>query len=198
MQPLSHIIIETPTQIECSSLLPPIYKFENEWYAFVPEARIFLKPRILEPTTENKLIFKELRGIGRGGIYSEEEISKLETNFFFNVKQYTISNIISRNISGLQTENSGFSTCTLFSKEDLKQLAQSSFKELFVYFKDFGIFMSGILGIFFIIKIIWYILTVFLRTYTLYKVHGLNFLLLAGLTNISTLTFLNRNNVTSE
>ncbi|KAG5872119.1 hypothetical protein JTB14_013439 [Gonioctena quinquepunctata] len=117
--------------------------------------------------------------IGSAGLYTQDEVTKFQKIFIFRSERQAVENIIARRVAGLETTGQGFSTLNIFNPDEMKELAHSTMKQLWGWFTDIGIFMSGLIGFYTVHKTLKYAIGVALNVFHLYKTVGI--MLLASL-----------------
>lgn len=187
MSPVTRILQEHAIEIECNSIIPAMYYLDNKWIGFEPRPVQGMTPQVLTVDTEDPFIFQSIKELGSGGLYTYKEIKKAQDAMLFNSERDALSNIIVRKMAGQNVESQGYSSLTLFNKEELEEIANSTIKKLYGYFTILGEWTSGILGIYFIFRAIKYLVEIFLNAVALHKLGGCSFHLLASFWDTLTL-----------
>lgn len=183
MSPVTHIIQRQAEQIECSSLLAPLYFVDNEWVGLSPHPVERSAPHQLQPQESHRLQFTPIQPVGVSGLYTQEEISKVQRALAFGEERAAVANILARRIAGLQTDNQGYSTLQMFNSAEVKNLARSTLVYIWGWFTGIGMVMSGVIGIYVVIKGVKYISGVILNGVAIYKTIGCGFSILASFWN---------------
>lgn len=192
MAPVTRIIQNQAEEIDCNGVTPPLYLVDNEWIGLTPHPTVKRAPNMLGPELDDSLDFQPIQPLGQYGLYTTEEVSKVQRILTFGAERRAVENILTRRVAGMQTEAQGYSTIALFDEGDIKHLAQSTFKQLWGYFSDVGMFFSGILGFYLIFRAVKYGISVLMNAFQLYKLFGCGFQLLASLWNYMSLILLYR------
>lgn len=187
MAPLTHIIQNHAEEITCNSVTPPLYQIEGQWIGLTPYPTFKTTPKQLEVEEEIRIQFKPIQPIGTDGLYTKDELENIRKTMTFGIERTAVNNILARKMSQLETDTQGFTSLNLFDPHEMKKLARSTFKQVWGWFTDIGLFMSGIMGFVLIFRLIKYIIGVTLNGITLYKTVGCGLLLLASLWNTLTL-----------
>lgn len=153
----------------------------------IPHPTIKKAPRELAAKEESSVKFQPIQPLGSRGLYTQEEIGKVQNLFTFGLERKVVENIITRRVAGMEAGGQGFSTLGMFNPEELKDLAHSTIKQMWGWFSDLGVFMSGLIGFYFIFRIIKYILGVIINGFHLYRTIGGGFAMLACLWNSLTM-----------
>ncbi|KAG5871273.1 hypothetical protein JTB14_024343 [Gonioctena quinquepunctata] len=148
-----------------------------------PYPTIKKTPEVLSPESNLKLTFFPIQPVGTLGIYTQEEISNAQRILTFGNERKAVENIIARRVAGLETTGQGFSTVNLFNTEEMKELAHNTIRQVWGWFTDLGLFMSGLMGFYAIFRIIKYGIGVILNGIQLYQTLGCGVMILASLWN---------------
>ncbi|XP_031337381.1 uncharacterized protein LOC116166512 [Photinus pyralis] len=187
MAPITHIIQAYAQPINCNRITPPIYLIDGTWTAITP-VHIEKKPPTYLQVDEGKpLQLEPIQQIGERGLYTQEEITKIQEQLTFGNEREAVENIIIRKIKGMETNSMGYSTVQIFDMEEMKQLTSSILTQIYGWFATFGQFFSGIIGIYIVIRIIKYVFGVMLNGLTIYKTFGFGIQLIASVWNTLTL-----------
>lgn len=194
MTPLTHLIQKYAEQVECSAATPPLYYIDEKWVGLTPHPVIQHAPTILTIEEEIKLEFKPIQPLGSSGLYTQEEIAKVQKTLMFGRERAAVENIIVRKIAGRETDSQGYSTVHLFDAQEIKKLAVSTLTQVWGWFTDVGMVMSGFIGFYVILRILKYIIGVVLNGFALYKTVGCGIAVLASLWNTLAMLILHKHN----
>lgn len=187
MAPVTRIIQSHAEEIECNGVTPPLYYVDNEWIGLTPHPTIKKAPKELRVESPAKLEFNPIQPVGQYGLYTQEEVSKVQRILTFGTERKAVENYITRRVAGLEAGNQGFATLNIFDPAEMKELAQSTFRQLWGWFSDVGVFMSGLIGFYMIFRVLKYGISVVINGLHLYQTIGCGIALMASLWN--TLTF---------
>lgn len=81
----------------------------------------------------------------------------------FLTERKAIENIITRRVAGLDTSNQGFSTLSIFTPEEIKELTHNTVRQVWGWFTDMGLFMKGLMRLYAIFRMIKYSIGVILN-----------------------------------
>ncbi|KAG5892289.1 hypothetical protein JTB14_020320 [Gonioctena quinquepunctata] len=183
MAPVTRIIQTHAEEVDCNGLMPPLYLIDDQWMGLSPYPTIKKAPEVLSPESNLKLTFFPIQPVGTLGIYTQEEISNAQRILTFGNERKAVENIIARRVAGLETTGQGFSTVNLFNTEEMKELAHNTIRQVWGWFTDLGLFMSGLMGFYAIFRIIKYGIGVILNGIQLYQTLGCGVMILASLWN---------------
>lgn len=198
MSPITRILQSHAEEIECNSVTPPLYFLDNEWIGLTPYPTLKRAPRQLAVEETPNLKFSPIQPIGQHGLYTQDEVSKVQRILTFGTERKAVENIITRRVTGLDAESQGYSTLKIFDTKELKELGKSTIKQLYGWFTDVGVFMSGLIGVYVIFKAIKYCLGVILNGFHLYKIAGCGIYLIASLWNTLAVWIVQKKQFTRE
>ncbi|XP_074035285.1 uncharacterized protein [Leptinotarsa decemlineata] len=184
--PITRVIQEYAEEIDCNGLTPPLYYLDDQWIGLSPYPTIKNAPREIAVDPEKPLQFAPIQPLSTRGLYTQEEISKVQRTLTFGMERKAVENILTRRIVGLKAEGQGLTTLNLFNANEMKQLAKSTMKQLWGWFSDVGMFMSGLIGFYYIFRVVKYTIGVTLNGVHLYQTIGCGISLLASLWNTLT------------
>lgn len=172
LSPVTRILQEHAEEVECNSIIPPMYYLNNKWIGFDPRPIQGVTPQVLSIDVEVPFKFQSIKDLGSGGLYTYKEIKKAQDAMMFNLERPALNNIIIRKMAGHNVESQGYSALTLFNTEELEEIANSTIRKLYGYFTVLGEWTSGLLGIYFIFRVIKYIIEIFLNAVALHRIGG--------------------------
>ena len=187
MSPVTRILQDHGEQIECNSIIPPMYYINNQWIGFDPLPSQGITPQELRADTEDLPKFHTIKDLGAGGLYTYQEINKAQEAMVFNLERNALNNILVRGIAGQEIQKQGFTSLNLFNKEEIEKLANSTIHKLYGYFSLIGEWTSGILGLYFIFRMAKFILETFMNAVAIHKLNGCSLHLLASFWDTLTL-----------
>lgn len=180
MAPTTHVIQKHAIQIECNIITPPMYLIDGRWISISPMPMETIPPTLLKPETEHKLNLNPIQPLGASGLYTQEEISRVQQTLSFNIEREAVENIVARKLSGQSTDNQGYTTINLFDTQEIKSLARNTFYSVWGWFTDVGIFMSGIIGFYVIWIFIKYVFEIVINGFAIYKTFGCGLFIIAS------------------
>ncbi|KAJ8980826.1 hypothetical protein NQ317_018406 [Molorchus minor] len=195
MAPITRIIQEFGEEIQCNGITPPLYNIEGDWIGLTPHPTQKHPPKELEVTSDAQVKFQPIQPIGSKGLYTPDEIEKVQKLLTFGQERKVVENIIARRAAGMETGGQGFSTLGIFDPKEMKELARSTMKEMWGWFTDLGIFISGLTGFYFIFRIVKYLFGVAINGLHLYQTVGGGIALLACLWNTLTMWVIHRHHM---
>ncbi|XP_071051036.1 uncharacterized protein [Onthophagus taurus] len=192
MAPITHVVQEHAEEIMCSPVAPSLFYIENRWVGFSPYPTVYNSPASLEINDENNIKFSPIRNLGSGGLYTQNEIDKIQHNFLFGSERDAITSFLVNRVAGRTDDSNQYDTTKLFSSKEIKRIAKSTLSYAWGWFTDIGIFMSGFMGIYIAFIILKYICSVILNGFVLYQALGCGFSIIASFWTTLTSWFLHR------
>lgn len=192
MAPLTRILQKVAEEIECNGLTPALYYIDGEWIGMSPHPTLKHPPLELSVDTGPKLNFTSILPIGSQGLYTQEEMSQVQRLMTFGNERAAVQNIIARRVVGLDTHDQGLTPVNMFSPEELSHMAQHTARQIWGWFSDIGTVFSGLLGVYFVFRLIKYALGCIINGLHLYKTVGSSVKLLACLWNTLTMWVLHQ------
>ena len=172
MSPVTRILQDHAEQIQCNTIIPPMYFIDNRWIGFDPFPNLGIVPQELKVDSEEMPNFHSIKDLGAGGLYTYTEIRKAQDELLFNLERNALNNIIIRRVAGQDIQSQGFTTLSLFNKDEIKKLANHTIQTLYGYFTILGEWTSGLLGLYFIFRMIKFVIETFLNAIALHKING--------------------------
>ena len=167
LSPINKIIIPTADEIPCSRIAPAVFQLSPTlWVSFSPELTVEHRtPIALTPTKETHISFDALSSITTHGLFSIKEMRDFVKTITFTHTRSAMTASITNIVSNSQIDNNStnFSVLKLFSQADFERLAKSTFKKIFGWVADFGLYSSAVFGFWVIFNMIRYAFSVFFR-----------------------------------
>lgn len=186
MAPVTRTLQTQAEEIDCSGIVPPLYLIDNRWVGVMPHPIYPPAPRVLEATGDPKMEFSPIQPLGEGGLYTREEVSQAQKVLTFGAERRAVENILTRKMSGRDTDAQGYSALKFFDPEEMRALAKSTIKQLYGWFSEVGTFVSGMIGFYAIFKLAKYVIGVTINGLQLYRAVGCGFTLIASVWNVLT------------
>jgi hypothetical protein len=171
LEPISRIIVNTPTIIECSTITPPRFKMTDNLWLTVPYRIRTETPRTLSVNwPEKEFRFQSLNELSSSGIYSKEDLEKARKHIFF---PQTRSRIITEIVQRTTQHYDSFPNYGMLITPDAIYGAASGFlSNLWNRFMWFGQVASGFLGLWILCTLIKSVSSRVISGYELYKILG--------------------------
>lgn len=181
LQPRTHILVKTAIQTTCNDVIPTMFRIENIWYAFLPNAVEAVAPRVIKPQKEETWHYKDPMALGSTGIYRGTSLAIFGQTLMFGLEKHAILNTFARGATGQTTTLQPVAIWSLFDTETLKQISQHATSWMWENFMGFSNISSGVIGIILVCHFIKLIVDAIIRGYTLHTLFGWSMRLLAAL-----------------
>lgn len=180
----SKILIRHGTERICNRLLPIGFKIGGIWITFTPKLEVMKNPEMLSPDVSNVWVPEEIKNLASGGFYSEAEMKDYLHQILFPIDRKAILDNTAAIIAKTEEDEktSPGISYNIFTTGFWKMISMKYWKN----FQDFGIVSAGLLGTFVTVYIIIHLINVIIRCFTLHKIFGFSFKILAAL--LSSLT----------
>lgn len=178
----THTLQKYGTEIDCNDILPAAYLMEGDWITMTPQYKPLANvPQILKPETSWTWTYKDPSNLMNSGLYSKDMINTLQRHLLFPQEVDAAQSNIARQTMGYNTMDQGLKMKSLIGEDIIGKLIEEKLKNMWGWFVGFGNFISGLLGIFCIWKIIMILLNTSLNMSILYQTFGWSFKMLAGI-----------------
>ncbi|KAL7298914.1 hypothetical protein TKK_0008020 [Trichogramma kaykai] len=180
LKPNTRIFTRTGTPRECSAIFPATFEVDDVFVAMNPNVSLVHKPHIIQPLETPTWNYEEIRSFMASGIYSVEELDKLEDHLAFPLKrQALLESVVRRLADRPRTAESG-DFQKLLDEDTFNKLSRSYFRSIYAGFLEFGAVCAGIAGCLVIIQLIKLLIDTIVHGYTLYSIYGWSFRLLGA------------------
>jgi len=180
MAPKTHILQKYGTQIDCSTLVPPAFNLDGDWFGMVPNFQEIKKPQLLKPATKWTWTYKSPEHLTNAGIYTQDTMKAFQQHIMFPQEVETAQKNLARQSLGYEVYEHGMKFDNLISEQTITKLVKDKIKNMWGWFTMIGIFVSGMLGIIFIAKILLTIVNTGFNCTILYQTFGWSFKIIAG------------------
>lgn len=172
LTPQSHIIVRTGTVMECNPLIPIMYQLKGGWMSLTPKPAAVIPPQTLEPLT--KPIWKHVNAkyLAESGIYSTDDLNRLQEHIMFPVEQPTLMNNLAKTAAGHRVPLKGLNFANLLDEDAINALTEPITERLFNGILKFGTYTAALIGIWTIIKAFKIILDTIIHGYTLHSIYS--------------------------
>ena len=174
MSPKSHLIQFKATEIVCSSIVSSQYQLMNSWYGFSPDIHVVPHPAVLAPIQANKWEYMEPGSLANGGIYSSEDLEQFRNMFMFHSERSAISNVLALTVSGMSNDKQSLHMENLLNDSIIENVISAYWKRAWGWFSRIGEITSGLVGIYFVSRIIKFLLDTAIHAWALYPLYGMS------------------------
>ncbi|CAI6373595.1 unnamed protein product [Macrosiphum euphorbiae] len=180
MAPKTHILQQFGTQVDCNVLLPPAFELGGDWFAILPNIQEIKKPQKLKPSTSWTWSYKSPDFLMNAGIYTKDTMKAFQQHILFPQEVKAATNNLIRQSMGYDTTNQGLQFKYLIDENTLGKMVEDKLFKLWCWFTTIGTFVSGLMGIFFVAKLILTLVDTGINITFLYQTFGWSTKLLAG------------------
>lgn len=180
MKPITRILSRTATQRDCSSMAPTTFHLQGMWMTLDPKLVRTRDPQLLKPLTTPTWAPKDIEGLLASGIYRLEDLEKFRDLTLAPMDRGTFIEAVRRKLNGEQLPNFSPPMNRLIDPDYIEQVAESRLKKIWFNFVEFGSVSAGIMSIIMIFGALKVLADTVIRGYTLHRVMGFGFHLLAA------------------
>jgi len=192
MAPKTHTLQKYGIEVDCNTILPPAFLLEGEWFGIAPTIREIKTPIILKPATTWTWTYKSPENLMVAGIYSHEIMNALQKHLLFPQEIEAAQKNIARQSLGYDYTDQGLRLQSHIYENSIGLMVENKLYKMWGWFTSLGNIISGLLGIFFIIKIILSILNTGLNISLLYQTFGWSLKMMAGIFSNLTQFFMHK------
>lgn len=180
LAPTTHLLQEYGTEIPCSSTLMPAYLLHGAWFGFNPQSHRLDSPGSLKPSEDIPWIYEESENLIKAGVYSAETSEALRKQIMYPTERKAIENVITRALTGHDTDQQRINVLHLFSQDHFDQM-KGFLQGTWWLLKDFGVLYSIGMCLWILIRIIKYLFGLILNFIMIRGAYGRSWWLLAAL-----------------
>ena len=149
-------------------------------YRMLPNPVDSVPPLPLQPIANSKWNYVDPQNLANGGIYSAEDVEKLNEHIMFPVEKVAILNGLAQGASGRTYAENTIQIHNLLDEQALEKIAENTTKRIWSGFVKFGSVSAGLIGIYVAWKIIKKIINTILNGIALHQVYGWSIRLLVA------------------
>lgn len=181
MTPKTHILLRKGTETLCDAAISSTYRIGDSWYKIALKAFKVNNPEILHPTITSSWVYENPGILFTTGIYTLEELEKLQERILYPLEQPAVLNTIARGMTGHQVNTEGMSMDYLLNDESVEKIKDSFWSRTWAKFSLFGNTVAGLIGMILILRILKDLVDCILQGYALHRVYGWSLKLLGGI-----------------
>ncbi|XP_057322535.1 uncharacterized protein LOC130665921 [Microplitis mediator] len=193
MLPKTHVLVKTGNQIDCNSLIPPLYNINNAWYQLLPQISPATAPEEIATKTKMSWKYTSPANLATGGIYSDDDLDRLRENMMFPIEKPAILNTIARGAIGQEINSQGISLSKLIDTSEIMEKLQNTWGKVYNFFNIIGSFSTTLLGIWITGKAFKFIIDTVMHALALHSAFGWSLWLLGAIWDSLTNFLLHRN-----
>lgn len=170
----TRILTHIGVKAACDPHYPPMYKINGVWIKLNPHRNLVHNtPTVLKPELNGKFKYDKMKYTMSGGLYDQATINRLKERTMFSIIKPAVLTSLALGLLGYNNDtNEGLSVIPFISKGYLENLVTSFWYKIWGNFEIFGTTTAGFLGVFFIGKIIKYLIDTFIRGFSLHESFG--------------------------
>jgi len=182
LAPLTHILTQHAEETPCSRAAPNLFELApGYWLALTPDpVDVKSNPKVLRPTPDLELSFREIRHVANRGIFSQDDMRELEKSMLFPIQRTAVTSYVANRILG-NSPNDQFDPLNVFGPKEMARIADTTLRRVYGWLSDFGVLSSGVIGIIFCIQLVKYFCSVGLRVFHLRRELGCGLWLLGAI-----------------
>nr|WAS28129.1 MAG: putative glycoprotein [Chuviridae sp.] len=186
VSPKTRILTQFGTEVDCNPLTPTLYKLAGRWYALNPTPLLHEAPQQLAVAQELGWEYRNPHHLAKTGIYSASDIEAYQKRLLFPIEKVAVENTMARAFQGMNPDLQGGSWTKNLSVDDLSHLARDFVGRMWGYFSVLGTTISGLLGFYFLFRILKFVLEVFINALDIHKQLGWSWKMVACVWNTLT------------
>ena len=190
LTPVSRIITYNASEITCSAIFPPKFKYgPHTWITYGPHVAETKAPQIV-PLKDYKMHkYKPVTSFTSGGIYSPEDIKRAKELLLYPTLLRASQNTLVRRIN-LKSTHNNIDLSSLITPNEFKTAFENFFKKTFGILALIGQYAAGLYTIYLIYHFLTAAIKTMISAKSIYKLYGKSTKLLYALCSCTRLIFL--------
>lgn len=177
--PVTRVIQQSGTEINCAPLLMGKFQFSNRWYTVDKELRDTSAPLMLGSSVKDDWTYASLGDVMNSGLYDETAIERMKSLIYDQSNQRTISNVVHRTISGDHPDKQTVNFGHLFEDADVKSQFKKIWMDVIYWTTIVANIASSTFGFYIIGKVIKFVVDTAVHCKILTDIYGMSWKLLA-------------------
>ena len=189
LQPISRMIVAVSPEAICSRITPFAFAYHNQWFTAHPERAVMTEPAPfpLEFNPPTPATYIPL--LPEDTIYSAQDVQELSRSLQLPaVREATVMSVV-RRMNGMSSAQT-YDLTKSFTASSYNNIITEYFNQVWGIFSSFGQAMSGVIGIWIIVKLLSGVLELMFNCSAIYRTTGLSFKLLGAFFTTVTSFFL--------
>lgn len=178
--PTTHIIVPTAEPVPCDGPFTPVFQVDGQWLRFTPHPVAVAAPDQLQPTSTPVHRLTVISQMGTAGLYTQDEMRHFSRLLSVSVVRAAITNTVSRAAVGDNLGGGDSFLPRIFTPEQAAQIVRNGFSRIWGWFGAIGEFISSVIGIVFVLKVIQFVLKTLFNGLSIARVTGCSVGLLAA------------------
>lgn len=172
LSPRTKILRKRGVEVTCNAIMPPTFEIDGKWYKLTPKPIEVAPPEILQPDQKASWTYISPQRIGSAGIYSEEDLQRLRDFLTLPGEQAAIVNIFTRAATGREFLPQDVNFGQIIDENTLKKLVDNTWNRIWDVFSGFGATSAGLIGIYFVVRLIKLMIDTAIHLFALHSVYG--------------------------
>lgn len=171
MAPITHIIQDHGTQVDCGSQLPIMFHLEGKWLEVDPDLRrTHSDPMILDANDPSETMpMTKIAPISAHGVYTQQDMDAFQQTLLFPNERRALTNVMTRRVVGAEADGQDFHLPNVFSRSEFVKMARNAAVEVWGFLSYAGNLFSVFMLLYTLYKVLRYVASVMLNFFSLRK-----------------------------
>lgn len=169
MAPITHIIQDHGTQVDCDSELPVMFHLEGKWLEVDPDLhRTQPDPIVLDANDPSETVpMSKIAPISAHGVYTQQDMAAFQQTLLFPNERRAVTNIMTRRVIGAEADGQNYHLPNVFSKTEFVKMAWSAASEVWGFLSYIGNLFSVFMLLYTLYHVLRYVASVILNLFSL-------------------------------
>lgn len=169
MAPITHIIRDHGTQVDCGNQLAVMYHLEGKWFEVDQDLRRTQPdPMVLDANDPSETVpMTKIVPISAHGVYTQQDMDAFQQTLLFPNERRALTNIMTRRVIGAGTDGQDFHLPDVFSKYEFAKMAWSAAAEVWGFLSYTGNLFSVFMLLYTLYHVLRYVASVILNFFSL-------------------------------
>lgn len=169
MAPITHIIQDHGTQVDCGNQLAVMFHLEGKWFEVDPDLRRTQPdPMILDANDPSETVhMMKIAPISAHGVYTQQDMDAFQQTLLFPNERRALTNIMTRRVIGAGVDGQDFHLPDVFSKHEFAKMAWSAAAEVWGFLSYTGNLFSVFMLLYTLYHVLRYVASVILNFFSL-------------------------------
>lgn len=169
MAPITRIIQDHGTQVDCEKQLPVMLHLEGKWLELDPDLRrTQSNPTVLDANDPGETIPTiKITPISSHGVYTQQDMTAFQRTLLFPNEKRAITNIMTRRVIGIETDGQDLHIPNVFSKKEFVKMAWGAASEVWGFLSYTGNLFSVFMLLYTLYNVLRYVCSVVINIFSL-------------------------------